>query len=133
MLQYAYGDSLMSMSMFYHWYNAFQDDQESVVVDGNNGLVQLAMKFYKIQQLLLYKKTKESQFMNSHNVWTFLLVVHSLFCMTIHRWSVLYRWVPNLITLEQMAHHVAVCNGLHTWFPRGGETEFHNVITVDES
>ncbi len=30
-LQQAYGDSLMNMPSFYHWYNGLQDGWESVV------------------------------------------------------------------------------------------------------
>ncbi len=98
------------------------------------GLEQFATKFYEIQWPLLYEKTKGSLFVNSHNVWTFWLVVHLLFCEKIYRCGMCRAsWVLRLLTPEQMVHRVAACNKLHTWFQREGEAEFSKVITVHES
>ncbi len=43
------------------------------------------------------------------------------------------RYVSCLLTPEQMAHRVALCNELHMRFHGEGDAEFCNVITVYES
>ncbi len=86
MLRQAYGDNLMSVPTFYHWYSVFRDDWKDVVDELREGcLVQLIMKFYKTQRPLSYEKIEESLFVNSQNIWTFWLVAQSLFCMMIYR------------------------------------------------
>ncbi len=59
--------------------------------------------------------------------------MHLLFCMMIlQMWCMsCCSWASCLRTPEQMAHRVAVCNELYTWFQGEGEAEFHDLITVE--
>ncbi len=99
---------------------------------GKDGLVQLATKFYKRQRPLSHEKTKNhGEFAQRLNilVGSAFVILH----VDLQTWCVLCRWVLCLLIPEQMAHRVAVCNELRTGFQGEGETEFHNVMIVNES
>ncbi len=79
MLQQAYGDSLMNMPMFYHWYNVFQNGRVRVV-EPREGRPSTARNEVLLNTVSLsYKKTKESLFVNLHNICTIQLVAYSQF------------------------------------------------------
>ncbi len=134
MLQQAYGDSFMSMPTFCHWYNAFRDNWESVVDEQweewpsaacnevlQSIIVVIVREDWRITVCELAQCLKIS-------VGSAFAILHDDLQMRL----VSCRWVLCLLTQEQMAHHVAVCNKLYTQFQSEGETKFRNVINLDE-
>lgn len=59
--------------------------------------------------------------------------VLSIFNVNFTMRRVSYRWIPRLLSNEQMAHRVSICNELLMRYKGKGIVEFRNAITVDES
>ncbi len=134
MLKQAYGDRVMSMATFYRWYNLFREGREGVEDEPREGRPSTARtEVLKNTADVIVREDRRitvrelAQRLNI-SVGSAFAILHD----DLHMRRVSCRWVPRLLTPEQMTHRVAVCNELRARF-HSESTEFRNVITVDES
>ncbi len=104
-----YGDSLMSMPTFHSWYNTFRDSRESVVDEQWEGWPSRAHNKVLWNAAVVIIQEDQRITVNSHNIWTFWLAVHSLFCTMIYRCRVC-RAGGDHVCLHQNKWHITLLN-----------------------
>lgn len=135
MLCRVYGERVMSQVTFYRWYKAYQEGRERVEDDPregrpstsrNSALINTADVIIREDRRITVREL--AGYLNV-SVGSAFAIMHDDLAMR----RVCCRWVPRLLTPEQMQHRVSVCQDLLTRFGGDSNELIDRIITVDES
>lgn len=135
LLTKVYGEDVMNQVTFYKWYKAFEEGRESIADEPREGRPSTSRT--EVLQNTAAAIVREDRRMTIRelaacldiSIGSAFSIMHDDLAMR----RVSSRWVPRLLTPEQMQHRVSVCQDLLSRFGGEANEEMNRIITVDES
>lgn len=135
LLTTVYGEDVMNQVTFYKWYKAFKEGRENITDEPREGrpstsrsevLKNTAAAIVSEDRRITVRELAATLDISVGSAFS---ILHDDLAMR----RVSCRWIPRLLTPEQMQHRVSVCQDLLSRFGGEANEQMCRIITVDES
>ena len=134
-MQQAYGDQCLSKSTVFEWHKRFREGRTTAADDPRSGRPSTSTSqeiVARCSELVEQDRRRTVDYLSQClNISTGS--THSILVDNLQMRRVCARWVPRLLTVEQKATRVTLCNQMLRRYRREGEAFLQKIVTVDES